>query len=353
MSFEDGWAAINLVMPRRIPRVEFSITEYHFDLMRAVTGIEVDPASRPEVKRRAAQAFVRTWNYDIFLAYRFSKEQLARKRTHMGHAAYAVDGSDFDAYVECPFQDPEEVFAFDPWETYGAIDKAEVTRKFEEHYLSQCALYPTAVNMTGIYISLITGLTYILGWDMLLTAAGMDPVRFGLLANRYASWIQQYYDALAEADVPVIYSHDDMVWTEGAIFHPEWYQKYVFPNFRRFWAPLRESGKKILFVCDGNYTRFADDVAACGNHGFWFEIFTDLGMMAEKFGNTHFLIGNADTRILLSGRREHIRAEVARCISAAKSCPGYFMAVSNHIPPNTPVESALYYNQVYEELCRR
>ena len=28
-------------------------------------------------------------------------------------------------------------------------------------------------------------------------------------------------------------------------------------------------------------------------------------------------------------------------------------AVGNHIPPNTPVENALYYNQVYEELCWR
>ncbi len=34
------------------------------------------------------------------------------------------------------------------------------------------------------------------------------------------------------------------------------------------------------FVCDGNYTPFAADVAACGNHGFWFEVFTDLDYMA-------------------------------------------------------------------------
>jgi hypothetical protein len=28
-------------------------------------------------------------------------------------------------------------------------------------------------------------------------------------------------------------------------------------------------------------------------------------------------------------------------------------AVGNHLPPNTPVESAVYDNQVYEELCER
>ena len=36
-----------------------------------------------------------------------------------------------------------------------------------------------------------------------------------------------------------------------------------------------------------------------------------------------------------------------------RSGPGSFMAVGNCIPHNTPVENALYYNQVYEELCWR
>jgi hypothetical protein len=273
----------------------------------------------------------------------------------MGHAAYAEDGADYDDDLQNPFTYPEEVFAFDPWETYGSIDKRDYARRFEEHHRTRMELYPTCVNTTGIYISLITGLTFIFGWEMLLLAAGIDPVRFGELANRYASWVQQFYDALAEAelDKAVVYSHDDMVWTEGAIFHPDWYRKYVFPNIKKFWSPVRESGKKICFICDGDYTRFIDDVAACGNHGFWFEIFTDLETLAEKYGRTHFLIGNADTRILLTGGRSEIRAEVERCMHAGKRCPGYFMSVSNHIPPNTPVESALYYNQVYEELCRR
>ena len=29
------------------------------------------------------------------------------------------------------------------------------------------------------------------------------------------------------------------------------------------------------------------------------------------------------------------------------------MAVGNHIPANTPVENALYYNEVFEKLRRR
>ncbi len=80
---------------------------------------------------------------------------------------------------------------------------------------------------------------------------------------------------------------------------------------------------------------------------------TDLKYIVEKYGQTHVIIGNADTRILLYGTREDIRREVERCMALGRDCPGFFMAVGNHIPPNTPVESCLYYNEVYEELSRR
>ena len=355
MSFEDGWAAVNLEMPKRVPRVEFSIERYHWRLMQAVTGIEVAARSSEEVKTKAIQTFYRAWNYDIHLSNMLHKEGLAAKRTNMGHAEWAEDGTDFDDNIQEPFSDPEEVLAFDPWQTYGEIDQREWTRRFEAHCREQKERFPTCVNTTGIYISLITGLMYIFGWEMLLLAAGTDPRRFGELTNRYAAWIGQYYDALAGAEIgdAVVYSHDDMVWTEGAIFHPDWYRQYVFPNLKKLWDPLRESGKKILFTCDGDYTEFIDDIAACGNHGFWFEIFTNLEALAEKYGRTHFLIGNADTRILLRGNRDEIRAEVERCMQAGKALPGYFMSVSNHIPANTPVESALYYNEVYRELSVR
>jgi uroporphyrinogen-III decarboxylase len=88
-------------------------------------------------------------------------------------------------------------------------------------------------------------------------------------------------------------------------------------------------------------------------HGFALEPLTDMKYMVEKYGQTHVIVGNAETRILLSGSKPEIRAEVERCISLGRDCPGYFLAVGNHIPANTPVENCLYYNQVYEELCRR
>ena len=80
---------------------------------------------------------------------------------------------------------------------------------------------------------------------------------------------------------------------------------------------------------------------------------TSLETIAERYGQTHVIIGNADTRILLFGTKEEIRAEVERCLLVGRECPGFFMAVGNHIPSNTPVENALYYNEIYEKLSRR
>ena len=116
---------------------------------------------------------------------------------------------------------------------------------------------------------------------------------------------------------------------------------------------LRDSGKKIMFTSDGNYTEFIDDIAAAGVHGFVMEPLTDMAYIVEKYGQTHAIIGNAETRVLLSGSKSEIRAEVERCIDLGRNCPGFFLAVGNHIPANTPVESCLYYYDVYQELSRR
>jgi hypothetical protein len=352
MSYTDGMAAINLEMPARVPRTEYS-AESHWDLIKAVTGIDVGIASGQETKTRASKAFMKTWNYDFLWSVRTTGDVFAEKRSHMGHAVYAAGGVDYNTRIDALFREPEDVYAFDPWETYGEKDKATLTREYEEHYRANCAFYPDAVNMTGIYITCISGLIDILGWDMLLMAAGLDSEAFGAMTDRYSSWIGQYFEALAAADVPVVMIHDDIVWTAGPFIHPQWYRRFVFPSYKRHFSLLRESGKKIIYTSDGNYTAFIDDIAACGVHGFVMEPTTNMRYVAEKYGRTHVFIGNADTRVLLTGTKEEIRAEVKRCMDIGKSCPGFFMAVGNHIPPNTPIENALYYNKVYEEMSRR
>lgn len=352
MSYLDGWAALNLEMPSKIPRTEYS-AERHWKLVEKVTGIHAGESAPVEVQNKAIKEFYKAWDYGFVWNVLIYNQPLEKCRTKMGHAIFADQGADFSPEIECPFEDPEDIFDFDPMEVYGIRSHQDIVRDFNDNYKLQRELAPDAVTTTGIYITLVSGLLEIFGWDMLLMGLGIDPNAVGKVANRYTEWVQQYFNALADCDAPVVKIHDDIVWTTGAFIHPQWYRKYVFPNYKKLFAPLYEAGKKVIYTSDGTYTEFIDDIADCGVHGFVMEPTTDMKYIAEKYGQTHVFIGNADTRVLLKGTKEEIYQEVKRCVDIGKNCPGFIMAVGNHIPSNTPVEKALYYNEVFEKLRRR
>ncbi|MCL2741537.1 MAG: uroporphyrinogen decarboxylase family protein [Oscillospiraceae bacterium] len=353
MSYEDGWAALRLEMPSRVPRTEYSLN-YHHALLSAITGIEVGPDSPPELQGRALRQAMLAWGFDFQWNTLVGGQYYNGIGTRMGHAAYANDGSDYDDDVRSTFSgDPEEVYALRPMEAFKCPPHGELVETFSKAYERACGWYPEAVNMTGTYTSVMSGLIALFGWELLLTAAGEDPVRFGELTDRYAAWMQRFFYAIADSSAECVMIHDDFVWNSGGFMHPDWYRRYVFPNIARYVAPLREAGKVVMFTADGDYTRYIDDLAKTGISGFALEPTVDMARIAERYGSTHAFIGNADTRVLMFGSREDIRGEVARCMAIGKGCPGYFLSVGNHISPNTPVESALYYNEAYESMCRR
>ncbi|MCL2158031.1 MAG: uroporphyrinogen decarboxylase family protein [Oscillospiraceae bacterium] len=349
MSYKYGMAALNLEMPDVVPRTEYSVTG-HYDLIKKLTGID---GTLPGKAGEAALAITKLWEFSINWNVLIGSQIFGKWQTSMGHAEYAHGGTDRNDNIYCPFSDEEEVFGFDPCEKLGEADIGEWTKNFDAHYQNQQNHYSDIVNMTGIYTTCMSGLIAIFGWDMLLSCAGSDPKRFGEMTDRYCEWMKRYFAALAKSNSPVVMIHDDIVWTEGAFIHPDWYRKYIFPNYKKMFAPLIEAKKKILYTSDGDYTEFVDDIVECGVECFVLEPLTDMEYIAKKHGKTHSFIGNADTRVLLSGTRDDIYTEVKRCMDIGKSCPGFVMAVGNHIPANTPVDNCLYYNDFYMQLRKR
>lgn len=352
MSLKDGTMAINLQMPDRVPRTEYSV-ERHWKLLEKVTGISINNDSPLPDIQAAQREFYKEWNYGINWNVCIHHGIFGDYYTDMGHASYEDGGTDMRNPGGCKFKDEEDVLNFDPYSALGSRDTTEIIKHFDNDYDEQHRLSPDSLSMTGIYVTCMSGLIDLLGWDMLLISAGVDSKRFGELANRYCDWILQYFKALALSKAPVVMVHDDIVWTEGAFLAPEWYRKYIFPNYKKLLAPLHEAGKKILFTSDGTYTEFIDDIADCGVNGFVMEPTTDMSYIAEKYGKTHSFIGNADTNILLRGTRDDIYAEVKRCMDIGKKYPGFILAVGNHIPHNTPIDNALWYNEFYNELSIR
>lgn len=352
MLLEKGDAALNLEMTDRVYRAEYSVYG-HTKLMEAVTGMDLHHDPDPETILRAQNAFSRAWDMCLNWSTLIGGGHLGQYRTNMGHAVYAEGGTDWDDDIRALFTDEEDVYAFDPMETLPYESEADMIAAFEKQYADSQARSPDMVHMTGTYITVISGMIDLLGWDMLLTAAGVDPDRFGALVERYSRWMERYYVAMAKSNVPLIMVHDDIVWTQGAFIAPEWMRRYVFPAYQRYFSHLKAAGKRILFTSDGDYTAFVDDLAALGVNGFVLEPLTDMRYTADKYGKTHVFVGNADTRVLLWGSRDDIRREVQRCMDIGKKYPGFIMAVGNHIPPNTPVDSCLYYDAFCKELGRR
>jgi len=355
MSRDSGMAALHMQMTDRVPRAEYS-AETHWPLIQVVTGIDT---SIPENRESATRAFMKAWDYAFswhtYVNRKFYERNNGRF-TRMGHAIYGelADGhSDFNANQIEPFKDPEDVYAFDPVEEYGIFPEKELIEELEADYQRQQALYGDTVCMGGVYVTLFSGLIDMFGWDMLLTSMAIDPPRFARVIDRYAQWVSQFYTAYAKSAIPVIMSHDDLCWTSGPVASPRWYRDHIFPHMKKLWEPILESGKRLIFTSDGDWTLFYDDIVACGAHSVVMEPCCDMALFAEKYGKTHGFIGNADTRVLLLGTKDDIFNEVKRCMDIGRHCPGYILTVGNHIPQNTPVQNALWYDEAYRYYSKR
>jgi hypothetical protein len=352
MAKAECLAALRMEMPRRIPRTEYSV-EGHWDLLSAISGLSITQDSPETLKNQARLAYRRAWDVGFNWQVDISTGNIRGRRTDMGHAVYAAGGTDWRETQPCPFSTPEEVLAYDPNTEAGFTDHKELVRNFDERYAKTCAFDDQSVNMSGIYISMFSGLIEIFGWEMLLLAGGIDSAGLGQVALRYERWVSQFFNALAVCKSPVIMIHDDLTWTSGPVLAPAWYREFIFPAYHRLWRPILDAGKTIIFTCDGDYTEFFDDIVAAGAHSLVMEPCANMELFAKKYGKTHGFVGNVDTRALLSGPKDRIKAEVERCIHIGKDCPGFIMAVGNHIPSNTPVENALYYQEVFESLRNR
>jgi hypothetical protein len=261
------------------------------------------------------------------------------RTTDMGHAVYAADGSDRREAKPCPFEDVEEVYAFDPIREYGILGHGEMVRFFEEWYQKAQARNPEQVVTGGRYFTVVSGAIAIFGWDMLLLAAA-DKERFAKVLERIGEYSVRHAQAWAETSIEAYIQHDDMVWTAGPFMDPAFYRGVIFPLFRKMWAPLRKAGKKVLFCSDGTFTMFMDDLAACGAEGFIFEPTNDLDWVVQRFGKTHCIVGSkVDCRTMAFKPWEAVKAEMDATLPLARACPGFMWAVGNHIPANVSDET--------------
>ena len=329
----------------RWAHTEYSM-EYHPEYLEKAAGVE---RSHPQFHSRAYDAlqFDFLWGvHDGLIDW-----GKAGRITDMGHAEYAIDGSDMRRPGVCPFRSLEEVWAFDAVAEYGLPDFDEQVAAYERAVEEARRRTPHQLTTGGYYKTIVSGAIQAFGWEMLLAAAS-NPDRMEKVFDGFFRRTLFHMEAWARTSVEVVIQHDDFVWSEGPFMHPELYRKILLPRYAELWKPLHAAGKKVLFCSDGDYTLFVEDLAEAGADGFIFEPFVDFGFMAERFGRSHCLVGSfVDCRDLTFGNAEKVRSDIDRTFQALSRCRGAILAVGNHLPPNIPPEMLdLYYGYLLPRL---
>lgn len=328
MSYQIGMDTILLKPTERLAHTEYCSND---DLIQAVTG--------------GKESFRNRWQFDFIWSTHDGPvpwEQRGRT-TDMGHAEFLKNGKDKREAKPCPFTDPEQVLEFDAVREYKLPDMDALIAYYEKVYQDGQKDNPEQVVPGGYYKTIVSGAIQAFGWDMLLQAAA-DQRRFEKVLDSFFRLTLHHVKAWAKTSIKVFICHDDMVWSEGAFMHPDFYRRVIFPRYRELWAVLKKAGKKVLFCSDGRLIEFIDDIAQAGADGFIFEPMNPLEPIIEKYGQTHVIIGSkVDCRTLTFGTKEQIQAEIDAALPLAFRCPGFVFAVGNHIPSNVPVENALFY----------
>lgn len=273
--------------------------------------------------------------------------------TDMGHAEFMEGGVDRREPKPSPFHTIEQVLEFDAVQEYGLPELSGLIDYYEKLHQEHKGEYPNQVMPGGYYKTIVSGAIETFGWDMLLLGASV-PGSFEMVLDSFFRLTLHHYKAWLETSIEVFICHDDMVWTGGPFIRPSFYRRVIFPRYKELWSVMKSAGKKVLFCSDGDYSMFLDDIAWAGADGFIFEPMVPLDLVVQKYGHTHAILGSAvDCRTLTYSTKDQIRNEVDQTLRLAKDCPGFMVAVGNHLPANIPIENALFYFEYLSENWQR
>ena len=264
---------------------------------------------------------------------------------------------------EAFFNSTEDVFAFSPLEKgnfsdFPVVEAADFSSE-EIVYQRYRSRYPeeqgdTAPEgspaSTGFYNTMFMWPLLTFGWELFLECC-LDP-RFERVMDEFAEINRRVFRTFARLPINFVVCHDDIVMSRGPVCSPQWMHKYIFPRYEEFWGIVKEAGKEVIFMSDGNMNAYADDVMACGARGIISEPYTDYKAIARRYDNP-FIAGEGDNRVLTRNDPQEIRRMVESMAETGRMSGGYMMCVGNHIPWNVHPEGIKRYLDLSAELACR
>ena len=279
------------------------------------------------------------------------------------HVARWGDGETWTfAHGETYFKTPEEVFSFSPLE-HAADFKNWIHIVEHSDYSSEEILYEQYKQFypddaapgdlpacAPFYNTMIMWPLLTFGWELFLECCLDD--RFERVMDEFAELNRRAFKAIDRLPVNFVICHDDIMTTRGPICSPAWMNKYIFPRYEEFFGIVKQSGKRVIFIADGDMNAYADDVIACGASGIISESYTDYKAIAKRHKDC-VLAGEGDNRILQRNDPDEIRKMVESMVLTGKMSGGYMMCIGNHIPWNVNPEGVKRYLDLVDKLAFR
>lgn len=365
MGYERALKAINLEETDMFPETEFIS---HPKFVRVATGI--DPYEHPQ---KAAIALIKKFEIDLS-SVPFTDEPIPREMRwedetfpgfREGHRVVRWGaGTTWRWNWGEEFKSFEQVLDFDPAsikvlpEDCGSVPLTESVEDLAEHFRRMHDAMQVAVGNLCLvpghyYRTLFMWPLMTFGWKNFMNLVLREPRTFEKLLDKFAFISKKVFEAWSLTDIKILYSHDDLCSRQGPIFSPNFYRKYIFPWYKKLWAPVKKAGIKIWFVSDGNINEIIDDIFEAGADGVWMECYTDLGRIVDKWGDKKFIMGGLDGRVLMWGSKREIWAEVERVSKIVRDCPGYFYNNPHHITWDLSIENVFEYFKAVKEFRKR
>lgn len=275
---------------------------------------------------------------------RLSPGEHARYNDNYDHAYLGI----YDTFFRTcfPYEEPEELYE----DRFLELDYHELITPVP-HCLNPGIIKTKmqAADEVGLYYYMLYtnlfmwGVEY-LGWEVFVISAMEDPDRFDRhFLQRAFEVSKKHIELLSDIESPFVFVHDDLADANGPIFSPDWYDRYIFPRYSELWEPVKEKGKKLVYVADGNMGPLLPKLRECGVDGVHLENpGTDLDVILDNFGDGIIICG-MDTRLLTFGSPEDIKAEVNQVSKKMRDVPGFAMCSPGGLHSDIPIENVEAY----------
>jgi len=204
------------------------------------------------------------------------------------------------------------------------------------------------------YGTLISRATIEFGWEPFLMAAALEPERFGKILDCFGEASLAVATGWARTPgVELIYIHDDIAGTRGLILSPDFLRRWCLPWYRRIFAAIHQAGRKVLYVSDGNYLSFLEDLLTAEPDGLYIETSSmDPRQFMSRAGRDRFYLIKTDNRNLDAGTPEDIRRELTELRELHREYPGMIIYRGGGAPPPANAEAfARYYKELLVYQC--